>query len=151
MSVPFAGTSPAGFLVPIQYSVEGEPPAFLADAIDPSTGEYLSIEQGFDPTDAWVLTQLSIDRYSGSAVQNDGRDFSDVTHVDQRRKRILEQEIRRPLETLVSLREIEITSLRVEEFTDAFDAKLSYVQLQTGVERDNVSVPLGNLTAKAVA
>ena len=151
MSVPFAG-SMAGFLVPLNYVIEGEPPAFLADAIDPMTGEFLSIEQGFDPTDAWVLHQLSLQRGSGSAVLNDGRDYSDVTHVDEPRRRILEQEIRRPLKPLLDSREIEILKLTVTEVgTDGFEGHLSYRQVSNGVERTGVELPLGNLTTKAVA
>ncbi len=151
MSAPFAG-SLAGFLVPLNYVIEGEPPAFLADAIDPRTGEFLSIEQGFDPTDAWVLHQLGLARGTGSAVLDDGRDFSDVTHVDDRRQRILDQEIRRPLRRLVEEREIEILKLTIEKPAgDAFEAKLSYRQLANGVERTGVELPLGNLTTRAVS
>lgn len=151
MSIPPAGASPAGLLVPLNYVIEGEPPIFLADAIDPTTGEYLSIEQGFDPTDAWVLGQLAIARGTGSAVQDQGRDFRDITHISERHQRILDQEIRRPLKPLVSDREIEIRRLEIIDEGDGYSAYLSYRQISTGVERDEIAVPLGALSPKAVS
>ncbi len=134
--LPLAGTSPAGFLVPLNYVIEGEPPAILADAIDPATGEFISLAQGYDPIDAYILTQESLVRGSGSAVEDEGRDFSDVTHISDSHERILKQEVRRPLKALLEERRIEILELSVTSPDDnAYEAKLRYRHVATGQER----------------
>ena len=123
-----AGTTPSGFLVPLNYALPGKPYGVLADAIDPTTGEFMSIVQGFDPDDAWVLAQLSIDRGTGAAVVDDGRDFSEVSHVSARHASVLQQEILRPLKRLVDQKVIQVVSLKIDELesADGYEATLVY-------------------------
>lgn len=142
---PPAGVSPAGFFVPNVYDLpKDQVVGFLADPIDMTTGEYLSIEEGFDPTDAQVITALRTVRASGSAVQNVGRDFSEVTHISPRHETILRQEIVLALQELIDLREIEIVSITVEEGEEEYGAWLRYRHTPTGQLRP-LFVPLGKL------
>jgi len=120
-----AGPSPASFLVPQQYDLSGETPSFAADAIDPNTGEYLSIHRGFNPIDAFVLGQIAVQKGTGSAVMSDGRDFSDVTHVSETCKVILKHEVQVPLKS-ISETHIELQNVEVKE-TDGIDDGLDCI------------------------
>ena len=82
------------FLPEVYVDTTG-PPGILADAIDPETGEYLSLTRGFDPTDAAVLTALRTIRATGSAVENVGHRFVDMELVGPDSPSFLEQEARR--------------------------------------------------------
>lgn len=143
-----AGT-PIGSLLQKNYKIpEGQPDGIAADAIDPVTGEYLSIALGFDPLDAWVLGQLAVVRASGSAVQNDGRDFSEVQKALARDGEILRQEILRPLKVAIDAREIEArVEIEIDEDESSMVGYLTYKNLATGAERRRIPVgPSGLIT-----
>ena len=65
--------SPAVTWAPDQQPKQSPPPGILADAIDFETGEFLSIDQGIDPTDAWLITSATcaVERNSGAGAKVD--------------------------------------------------------------------------------
>lgn len=138
--IPHAGVSPAGFFVPVTYAAPGEPIGILADPINPKTGEYLSIERGFDPTDAAVLTALSTVRGSGSAVLEVGQRFRDATHVTEATGTFLRQEVDLALRHLVESGQIRLERVVVLADTTADYAEVAvyYVNLARGEERTAV-------------
>lgn len=139
--VPPAGTFPAGFLVPVHESYSVDEIGIAADAIDPVTGEYLSISQGFDPLDAWVLGQFAVVRGSGSAVMNDGRDFSDVTHIGERYREIFRQEILRAVQPMIDGQLIEVVRLKIDEGENSYLGYFTYRHTSNGEERTAVVKP----------
>lgn len=123
--IPAAGVSPAGFFVPVVHVDPDEPIAMLADPIDFETGELLSIERGFDPVDAAVITALRIERGSGSAVEDVGQQYRKATHVDPALPALLREETRLALEHLVDAGDI---TFAVEPVTadDYADLQIRY-------------------------
>jgi hypothetical protein len=102
--------------VPQTFDDPGQPPGILADAIDPYTGEYLSILKGMDPIDAQVLDALTIKRGSGAAVRNDGQRFADIKKVDDAAATLIDGETRRALSRLVENQDIRVA--RVDPVAD---------------------------------
>lgn len=145
MFVAPAGLSPAGLFQPEPLPPGYDDYGFLADPIDVATGELLSIEHGFDPIDAWVITALRTKRGSGSAVLDVGRDLSAVTHISPRHESILRQELLRSLQPLIDAREIEVAEVFIEEEGDeGYHVKLRYLHVAQQQLRE-FSVPLGRL------
>ncbi len=128
---------PTGFFVPINYTVPGAPIGMLADPIDPKTGEYLSIERGFDPTDAAVLSALRTVRRSGSAVMLKGQRFKDITHVDDAAAGRIRSEVEVALARLIETRQIELERVDVlaEPGVDYAEAAVYFVNLVTRQKR----------------
>ena len=69
-TIPRTG-SPLSFFIASPGAL-GPPSPILADNIDPSTHDFVSLTTGADPIDAQVLTALSILRDSGAAVYGVG-------------------------------------------------------------------------------
>jgi hypothetical protein len=112
--VPPAGVSPiSSFLLDTAGVPPGAVVAMLADPIDPATGDYLSIERGFDPTDAAFLTCMRTVRASGSAVENVGQRFADHTKVDPQLDSFMREEVRLASKELVDAGELEIRQVAV--------------------------------------
>jgi hypothetical protein len=109
--IPPAGVTPAGAFVPQLFDDPGRPPGILADAIDPHTGEYLSILKGIDPIDAQVLDAMKIKRGSGAAVRNDGQRFADIKKVDDAAASLIDGEARRALARLSENQDIRVISV----------------------------------------
>jgi hypothetical protein len=80
-----------GFFMPVKFT-DDDPVAWLADPIDPATGELLSIERGFYPTDSDVITALRTERASGSAVEDVGQQFRKAKRIDPQLPEFLRQE-----------------------------------------------------------
>ncbi len=135
--IPPAGVSPAGFFVPVSYTAPGEPVGILADAVDPKTGEYLSLERGFDPTDAAVLTALRTVRGSGSAVLEVGQRFQDATHVTAATETFLFQEVELALRHLVRSGQIRLERVVVlaDPKTDFAEVAIFYANLGRAADR----------------
>lgn len=134
-SPPPAGTTPIGaFLIPVPPEDPGNF-GVLADAIDPDTGEYLSILSGFDPLDAWVMQQFMVTRGSGSAVLEHGKDFSDVTHQTPWHEEVFRQEILRPLKPVIESKEIVVKRVEVRAEGDALVGYLTYRNVARDTER----------------
>lgn len=136
-TIPPAGVSPAGFFVPVTHVALGEPVGILADPIDPKTGEYLSIERGFDPTDAAVLYALRVVRGSGSAVLETGQRFRDVTHVTDSTSSQLFQEVELALRHLVERGQIRLEQVisRAIPGEDFAEVAVFYTNLARGEQR----------------
>jgi hypothetical protein len=108
MPIPPAGLAPAGFFVPQKFTDPSAPPAILADAIDPETGEYLSISRGCDPIDQQVLIAMTAERGSGSALENDGQKFGGIRKITETTEALIDGEARRALARLVDARDIRV-------------------------------------------
>ena len=81
-SIPPAGYSPASAFELVGHAVAQAPVAILADAIDPKTGEYTSIEDSATIADGLVVTLLRTQRGSGAAVLGFGQRFREIRNVD---------------------------------------------------------------------
>lgn len=68
------------------------PPLYLADKIDPATGELASVLEGADPVDAMVLFQHTLVRGSGAGVQDQGQAYGSIKKNDGTAKARLEAE-----------------------------------------------------------
>lgn len=128
-----AGTTPAGFGVTTERVETQSPPVILADAIDPTTGELLSLTRGMDPTDAAVITALRTVRGTGASVRAVGQRFADVTHVDDAAAQMLEHLTRAALRHLVEDRQIRIERIAVtaDQNTDWAEVVVAYENLRT--------------------
>lgn len=142
--IPPAGTSPAGFFVPVNYTVPGEPIAMLADPIDPVTLEYLSIERGFDPVDAAVVTSVRTKRESGSAVENVGHRYQDHPRVDEHLEQFMREETGLALEHLTDAGEIAF-KLAVQTEGDTANLHLEFRNLVRARETPGLVLPLNKL------
>lgn len=140
--IPPAGVSLAGFFVPALYEDPGAPPGILADAIDPATGEYLSIERGFDPTDAAVLTALTVVRGSGSAVADVGQRYQDLERVDDTAAQFIASETSRALKRLVDSRQVVLERVAPLLGDDWAELQIEYRNVPRGQRRDP-QLPLG--------
>lgn len=95
----------------------------LAEKIDVGSGDLLSLVEGLDPVDAWVLTQLRTIRGSGSAVQDQGHNLTGIENNDATAPALIAYEIDRMLKPAVDRGDIEVLSRLVEagEEAPAFD------------------------------
>lgn len=125
-AVPPAGTSLAGFFVEEKFVDETAPPGILADAVDPRTGELLSISRGFEPTDAAVLAALGIERGSGAAVESVGQRFGDLKILDPSAEGFIRAETERALGTLVADGQISLQSVTPTIGSDWAEAQVVY-------------------------
>lgn len=148
--MPPAGTSPAVFFLPVEFQTTGRPIAMLADPVDPATGELLSIERGFDPTDAAVITALRTIRGSGSAVENVGNRYRDATHVTPELTSFMREETRLALEHLTSTNQIRLDAVTVLTEGDTANLVVEYVNLARQQDR-KVHLLLGALLGSAAA
>jgi hypothetical protein len=110
-ALPPGGSSLSGFWIPILYEDPGAPPGILADPIDPATGEYLSIERSFDPTDAAVLTAITTERRSGASVMTVGQRFRDLQLVTNSTPQDVRAEASLALKRLTDSGQIQIEQL----------------------------------------
>lgn len=150
MTIPLAGVTPAVLFTPVNYRTTGVAIAMLADPIDPATGELLSIERGFDPTDAAVINALRTVRGSGSAVEDVGQRFADAKHVTPQLEAFLREEVRLALNGLTSTNQIRLESVAIETVDDTANVHIVYTNIARGVERP-VNLPLGSLLGRAVS
>lgn len=134
--------------MPVNVRVTGEPLAMLADPIDPSTGELLSIERSFDPTDLAVFTALRTVRDSGSAVEGVGQRFGDAKHVTVQLETFFREEVRLALEHLVAARQIYVEAVEVVTAETAAEVRIAYWNVARALVR-NVALPLNQLPKAA--
>jgi hypothetical protein len=111
MAIPPAGLAPAGLFIPQTFATPTDPPAILADAVDPETGEYLSISRGMHPIDQQVLIALVVQRNSGAALTDDGQEFGKIRKLDDTAARLIDGEARRALARLVEQKDIRIRAV----------------------------------------
>lgn len=124
----------AVFFVPVNVT-DDDPIAWLADPIDPATGELLSIERGFYPIDADVIVALRTERASGSAVEDVGQQFNKAKRVDPQLPEFLRQE----------------TVLALKHLTDSGDLRLDRIDATGAGDTGTISVqyvPAGSTDPK---
>lgn len=141
--IPAAGLSPAGLFVSQAFADPTKPPGILAYAIDPTTGEYLSISRGMHPIDQQVIIALKVKRRSGAAVMNDGQRFSDIKKVDDTAQARIDSETRTALARLLKNGDIEIISLVpvADQDTDTGTMSLRYRNLRAkGAQERSLTV-----------
>lgn len=124
--IPPGGVSPAGAFVEHEHDGPGSPPIILADAIDPDTGEYLSLTRGYDPVDGAVLEAFRVERRSGSATMNDGQRFRDAEHVDPKAPDFFRQEGRLALARLIDAGLVTLNRVEVAPKGDTVNASFFY-------------------------
>lgn len=148
MTIPVAGTTPAGFFIPVLFVAPGAPTALLADPIDFETGEYLSIERGYDPTDAAVMTALRTVRASGSAVEDVGQKFREHQLVDLGLPTFFREEVSFALRHLVDSGQIRLLSVAVVTLDDTGEVQIHYINVARSQDRKIVA-PLTQLLPRA--
>jgi len=146
--IPPAGVSPAGFFLGATGTDPGAPPGILADAIDPETGEYLSIVRSYDPTDAAVLTAIRTQAKSGSAVQNVGQKYHEATHVLPSLPDFLRQETEWALRHLTESGQISLETVDVVEGDDWAEVQIEYINVARQ-KRQKAVLPLTELLGTA--
>lgn len=141
MPIPPAGLAPAGLFVPQIFADPAGPAAILADAIDPKTGEYLSISRGMDPVDQQVLIAMCQRRNSGVALANDGNEFAKIRKVDESAARLIDGETRRCLAKLVARRDISVVGIypNADPSNDWAEVALDFQNLRSRGERRRVA------------
>lgn len=143
--VPPAGAYSIGGPATVGLTAERLVPVYLADAIDPLTGDYASIEQGVDPVEAWVLEQLRIRRASGSAVMDVGNDLHEVRFLGNGSQYQLSQSVRFALQQAIDAGWIELRSVQVLETGDTANLSVLFDNLVSGKTSANVEAPIGAL------
>lgn len=140
---PPAGAYPVGSypdaLTPVDGSASG---AFLADAIDPETLDYRSIERGVDPTEASALVALLTKRRSGSAVRDDGMNTDDIQLIDDAFESTLRAEITYAWRRLIESGQLEITGLTIETDNVASTVQIRIRNLAQQGADQTILVPL---------
>lgn len=126
-----------------EFSELGGPALFLADAIDPTTGEYRSIQRGVDPTEAAAIELLRVRRKSGSAVQDQGQRFDQIESVDDQLAFRIRSEIEYAWRNLISSGQIRIDELKIDGEGDTANVRILFTNLVTGKSnRPGLVVPL---------
>ena len=127
------------FYPTIQPGEYAPPRPTLADAIDPWTGDYSSLE-GADPTDAAVLDALRIVRGSGASVQQDGQQFTEAQKVTEGLSRFLREEVEFALRRLIATQQITLLEVTV---TTENDSATIVVRYRNEAQREDRSAQLG--------
>lgn len=135
MTIPAAGVTPAGFFVPVIHVAPDAPVAITGDAIDWTTGDYLSIARGYDATDAAVLTALGTVRGSGSAVERVGHQLRDYPRVDDGLETFFREEVAFALRHLTESNQIRLLSVTIVSDSDWAEARVKYFNVLRGDER----------------
>ena len=134
--------------MPVNFRVTGKPLGMLADPVDPVTGELLSIERGFDPTDAAVITALRTVRGSGSAVEDVGQQFEQAKIITPKLEPFLREEVRLALAPLTSTNQITLEQVTIEMVDNEVGVLIVYRNIAAGVDRQ-AFLPLGALLGRA--
>lgn len=132
MSVPPSGISPAASFELNGFEPELPPPAILADKIDPHTGDFSSLTEGYGIADGLALHLLSVQRGSGAAVRGFGHRFREITHVDTEAPHSYEAFIREALDPGIrsgTLRFERVTVTADEEDPTQLNPQVDYVDL----------------------
>ena len=112
--------------------------AYVAEDIDPATGEVMSLTSGIDPTDASLITQARTVRASGAAVLEDGHQLDEIENNDDDAPARVTFELKRLLAPFVARREIVVLQLDVEagpQDGDTGAAQIVYRNVRTSAER----------------
>jgi hypothetical protein len=144
MSIPPAGTSPASAYDIIAHAVQEQPPAILADRIDPLTGEFESLVSGRGLADAMVIEAVRVQRGTGASVREEGNRFREVGYVDTTNAEVVESMTREALRPAEEAGVLRLVSVTVEP--DAEDGS----QLDTVIEYRDLLAPEKSQTRRLV-
>ena len=147
--IPPAGGFPVGD-PPTEQPALGSPALFLADAIDPSTGDYRSIQRGVDPIEAQAVEALMVRRASGSAVRDDGHKLHEIAFIDDRTAFLIRSEIEYAWRRLIEARQIRLDKLEVQTEGDAANVVIHFTNLVSG-RSGTMPLPLLALLPRAMA
>jgi hypothetical protein len=126
VSVPFAGITPASAYTETTHEDPLGPPIILADAIDPATGEFTSLERGLDPIDGAVLLTCSVKRSSGAAIIDVGHRFHEIRYVAPDVKVLAESAVRECVQHLTRAGLIELRKILTEVDGDSAATAFEY-------------------------
>lgn len=145
--IPPAGVSPAGFFTGAEVVSPAQPPAILADDIDPATGEYRTILSGIHPVDAAVGEAFRLQKGTGAAVADDGHEFRKIRKIGSSTPRELRDEALRTLKALIDRGDVAAVDIVTEAGTpvtgnDVGAVYVAYTNLRT---RKNGQVPIGSI------
>ncbi len=142
-SAPAAGASPLS-------SWQHAPPptvlraSYLADDVDPQTGEVTSLTTGIDPTDAALIAQMRIERGSGAAVLSDGTALRAIENIDTDTEAQIRFELMRILQPFIDRREIELVKLQISAGDDAPDLAGAFVEYRNLRTAEKRTIALGS-------
>jgi hypothetical protein len=126
-----AGVSAAGLASPVEFVSPAKPPAVLADNIDPSTGELLSILSGIHPVDSHVITRLRTQRASGVSVMNVGHEFAQIRKVDDAFVKRVTNAVENLFADLIERGDIKLPKVAVVEDGDTGHVWFQYINMRT--------------------
>lgn len=131
---------------PTQLALQGSGAIFLADAIDPVTGDYLSILRGMDPVDAAAVEAVRVRRGSGSAVQDDGHKLHEIEKIDERLTFLATSEVKFAWRRLIQEKRIRVRSITIDDDGDT-GALLSvqFDNLFSGRANQTIPIPVTEL------
>lgn len=135
MPVPYAGILPLSAFTETTHEDPLGPPVILADAIDPETGEFVSLERGLDPVDAAVAWTVSVERDSGAAIQGIGHGLRTITHVAPDLAVTAEALAREAVGHLTRENLIALRGISVEAGRDGAEVTISYLNVPRRDER----------------
>jgi hypothetical protein len=91
----------------------------LADNIDPTTHDFVSLETGMDPIEAQVLIALKIAKGTGATVQSVGNDLHKLRKITPEVEAIVLTVIRQALKRLIDQQDIRLMGVSVEGLDSA--------------------------------
>lgn len=124
---PLSGWAPPAPVRPLVAS-------YLAEEIDPETGEVTSLVTGMDPTDATLITLARTTRRSGAVVQDIGHRLVDIDMATDDAPKRAEHEVTALLRPLVERREIEVLELSTDVKGTLGAVFVRYRNTRTGEE-----------------
>lgn len=124
------------------------PPAILADLLDPTTREFLSLTTGDDPTDAAVVVALRTVRSSGVCVRDTGQKLGDARMMGPGLERFLLEEVRFALAHLIDSRQITLEGVTVSTGNDWAEVAITYINEATRARR-TLQLPLADIMRPA--
>ena len=131
--IPPAGISAASFHVPGVDAIDpADPPALLADYIDPDTGELASMTTAPHAVDAALADAFLIRKGTGASVMSFGHQFDKIKKKTERTERELKDEADQVLKPFVERGDVKVVSQTVDD--QAFDQSgmlIEYYNRQT--------------------
>lgn len=131
--IPPAGVSPASFFVPgVAFVSPEQPPALLADDIDPKTGELATLFTAPHPVHAAIQFAVRVRKGSGAAVQDIGHLYDRIKKKTDRTARELRDEAERLFKPFVDREDITVESIE-EDLDQGFDGAAQRVKYRNRI------------------
>lgn len=137
--IPPAGLHPAGFYLPQALETRRATSALLADWIDPTTGELVTLRRAPHPVDAAIAWQFTAVRRTGAAVMEQGQRFKDTRKAEVGAELRLRYEVEQLVAPFVSAGDIRVRKIEVHVGVEARDTAaiyFAYTNLHTGKDED---------------